>query len=444
MSEILLEFALVIALLVVNGLLAMSELAVVTARRSRLARQAEAGDQRAAGALELAAKPTRFLSTVQIGITLVGILAGAFGGARIAAKLAGPLAAVPVIAPYAGEIAFTLVVAAITYLSLIIGELVPKRIALANPERIAKLVAGPMRVLSRVGGPVVHVLTASTNFVVRLIGLHRSEETSVTDEDIRALVAQGTAGGGIPAGEEMIVERVLRLGDRPVSAIMTPRTEIDWIELEEEPAAVRRLLLDKRHSRLLVCQGTVDNVVGVVLARDLLGQCVEGKAFDIGAVLKQPLFLPETTSVLRLLELFQQSEVTTASVLDEFGGVQGLVTLSDIFRDLVGELPGTREHQPAEAGIVARPEGGWLVDGAAPVEGLDQGVGFTLREEERGRGYRTVGGLVLTHLGYLPQVGEVLELRGFRFEVVDMDERRIDRLLVTRAADPGAGEHDSA
>ncbi len=430
---VLLEILLVLALMVVNGLLAMSEIAVVTARRGRLTSRAESGDGRAATALELASQPTQFLSTVQIGITLVGIVAGAIGGATLARHLVGPLSRVPVIGPHAEGVAFTLVVALITYLSLILGELVPKRIALANPERVASLVARPMRILSRVASPLVRLLTASTNALVRPLGLHRPTEATVTDEDVRALVAQGRATGTIPAGEEEIVERVLRLGDRPAAAIMTPRTDLEWIELDEDQAVLRRLLLDGRHALLLVCRDSVDDVVGVVVTRDLLRQCVEGKTFDLRAALKQPLFVPETTPVLRLLELFRPAEVPAAVVLDEFGGVQGLATVSDIFGDLVGELrpPGAAPRREAE--ITPRPEGGWLVDGGAPVEDLEEELGLTLDEEERKRDYRTVGGLVLTHLGHLPMVGEFVEVRGFRFEVVDMDGRRIDRLLVAPA-----------
>lgn len=443
MTDVAFEFALVLALLILNGLLAMSELAVVTARRGRLARLAEGGDRRAAAALELATNPTQFLSTVQVGITLVGILAGAFGGATIAEELGGLLAAIPAIGPYAEGIAFTLVVAVITYLSLIIGELVPKRIALADPERIARLVAGPLQTLSRVGGPVVRLLTASTNLAARLLRLHQRNTTVVTDEDVRALVAQGRAAGDIPSREEEIVERVLRLGDRPIAAIMTPRTALDWVEPEEDPAAIRQLLFDKHRTRLLVCQGSVDNVVGVVLARDLLGQCLEGKPFNIRAVLRQPLFLPQTTPVLRLLEMFQQAAVTTATVLDEFGGVQGLVTLSDIFRDLVGVLPGPGGASPPDPEVVARPEGGWLVDGATSVEKLEEELGFAPLEDERERGYRTAGGLVLTHLGHLPRIGEEVKVGEFRFEVVDMDGHRIDRLLITHTPDTRSAGRES-
>jgi putative hemolysin len=432
MSQLVLESMIVLALLVFNGLLAMSEIALVTARRARLERRADAGDRRAAAAVALASEPTQFLSTVQVGITLVGILAGAFGGATIADKLAEVLVSIPGIAPYAAGVAFALVVAAITYLSLIVGELVPKRIALGNPERIAMLVARPMHLLARVSGPLVRLLTTSTNFVLRTFGLQRTADAVVTEEDVRALVAQATATGTIHAGEEAIVQRVLRLGDRPVRSIMTPRTALEWVDPDEGPEAIRRLLIDGRHSRLLVCRETVDNVVGLVLTQDLLRQCVQGKPLDVQEVLKLPLFVPETTSVLRLLEMFRKSRAPATVVLDEFGGVQGLVTLSDIFESLVGELPENWDASgPPEPEIVRRPEGGWLVDGSTAMEELEEELDLVRTEEERDRDYRTVGGLVLTHLGHLPRIGESVEVDGFRFEVVDMDGRRIDRVLVT-------------
>jgi putative hemolysin len=438
MSAILLEFALVVGLFLVNGLLAMSEIAVVTARRARLERAAERGSRGAAAAIDLATEPTQFLSTVQIGITLVGILAGAFGGSTIAGKLEPVLAAAPGIGAWSEEIAFALVVAAITYLSLVVGELVPKRVALGDPERIATLVARPMQLLARVSRPLVRLLTASTEVVLRLVGRHRVEAAPITDEDVRALVAQGTATGTIHAGEQEILQRVLRLGDRPVGAIMTPRPDLEWISVDEDPSAVRRLLLSGQHTRLIVCRDSIDDVVGIVLTRELLHQCLRGEAFDVQAVLRQPLFIPETTPVLRLLEALKGSDTTAAVVLDEYGGVQGMATLSDIFADLVGELPGAGGADAREPEIVARPEGGWLVDGAAPVEDLEAEIGLVRPEAERARDYRTAGGLVLTHLGHLPQVGEIVELLGFRFEVVDMDGRRVDRLLVTPLPPPAA------
>jgi putative hemolysin len=431
MSAIVLELALIVVLFVLNGVLAMSEIAIVTARRPRLQRRAKAGDAGAGIALQLIDEPTQFLSTVQVGITLVGIVAGALGGATIAGEIAALLAPMPGIGGYAVEIAFVLVVACITYLSLIIGELVPKRIAMSNPERIASLVSRPMRLLSRISRPIVRLLTASTNLLLRLLRVSHSRDNTVTDEDVRALVAQGTASGTIHAGEEELVERVLQLGDRPVRAIMTPRPDLEWITLDEDAATLRQLLLDSRRTRLLVCGTSVDDVVGVVLTRDVLRQCIEHDAFDVVAVLKQPLFVPESTPVLRLLELFRQSEVAAAVVLDEFGGVQGMATVADIFADLVGDIPGAG-RAPDQPAIVERSDGSWLVEGSAPVEELEEAIGLERTPGEEARDYQTVAGLVLTHLGRVPQTGDTLDTMGFRFEVVDMDGRRIDRLIVSR------------
>jgi putative hemolysin len=432
MSTLLTEVALILVLLACNGLLAMAEIALVSARRSRLERLAAGGNRGATAAVGLLARPTRFLSTVQIGITLVGILAGAFGGATVARELAAMLATVPALAPYATNLAFALVVTVITYLSLVIGELVPKRIALASPERVTLLVAQPMVLLARVSHPIVRVLEGSTEVVVRLLGLHREQATPVTDEDVRALIAQGTASGNIAAAEEEIVERVLRLGDRPANAVMTPRTDVEWVEPGEEPEALRRVLGEGRHAWLLVCEQQVDNVLGVVSAAVLLRQCVMGQPFDVRAALQPPLFVPETTPLLKLLEQFRGTRAPIAILLDEFGGVQGVVTLSDILDDLMGDL--SREPMPeaGESHIVERPDGGLLVDGATPVEELTQALAVALTDAEHPHDYRTLAGLVLTRLGHLPRVGESVEAFGLRFEVIDMDGRRIDRLLITK------------
>jgi putative hemolysin len=432
MSKMLMEVVLILVLLACNGLLAMAEIALVSARRSRLERLAAGGNRRAAAAVGLLARPTRFLSTVQIGITLVGILAGAFGGATVARELAAMLATVPALAPYSSNLAFALVVAVITYLSLVIGELVPKRIALASPERITLLVARPMALLARVSHPVVHVLEGSTDLVVRLLGLHRAQATPVTDEDVRALIAQGTASGNIAAAEEEIVERVLRLGDRPASAVMTPRIDVEWVEPGEEPESLRQVLREGRHAWLLVCEQQVDNVLGVVSTAALLRQCVMGQPFDVRGALQPPLFVPESTPLLTLLEQFRGTRASIAILLDEFGGVQGVVTLSDILDDLMGDLSGVPMPAPGEAQIVERPDGGWLVDGAAPIEELAETLVVPLTEAAHPHDYRTLAGLVLTRLGHLPRVGESVEAYGLRFEVIDMDGRRIDRVLVTR------------
>jgi putative hemolysin len=436
--QILIELLIIVALLMCNGVFAMSELAVVTARRTRLARRAEAGDTRAQAALDLAAEPTQFLSTVQVGITLVGTFAGAFGGATIAEELTPVLAAVPLIGPYAGGVALGLVVAVITFLSVVLGELVPKRLALGHPETIASWVARPMRRLARIGGPVVRLLTGSTELILRVLGFRVSSEPTVTEDDIRALVAQATASGAMHKSEQEILDRVLHLGDRPAAAIMTPRTEMAWIEASAGPEALRAGFAGGNTEEILVCEGGVENVVGVVRAGDLLTRCLAGSVPHAREVVRQPLMVPETMPLLQLLTRLRQSGVGTAVVLDEFGGVDGMITLGDILGDLVSDLParpGTEDQ-----GIVRRPEGGWLIDGATPMEEVEVELDLERPTDERRRGPRTLAGFVMAELGRLPVVGERIERWGYTFEVVDMDGRRIDRLLVvpdrTHAAGP--------
>ena len=435
-GQILTELLIIVALLACNGVFAMSELAVVTARRSRLARRAETGDTRAQAALDLAAEPAQFLSTVQVGITLVGTFAGAFGGATIAEELTPMLAAAPVIGPYAGGVALALVVAVITYLSVVLGELVPKRLALANPETIASWVARPMQRLAEIGGPVVRLLTGSTELVLRVFGLRGRSEQMVTEDDVRALVAQATAGGAVHQAEQEILDRVLHLGDRPAASIMTPRTEMAWIEVSAGPEALRAGFKDGDTEEILVCDGGVENIAGVVRAGDLLTRCLAGSVPRAREVMRQPLMVPGTMPLLELLTRLRQSGVGTAVVLDEFGGVEGTVTSGDILADLVSDLPARPGGEDRE--IVSRPDGGWLIDGATLMEEVEEELALERPTEDRRRGPRTLAGFVMAELGRLPAVGERLERWSFTFEVVDMDGRRIDRVLVVPTRRAGA------
>ena len=431
------EIILILLLLLANGVFAMSEIAVVTARQARLEKLAAKGNKRARSALELAREPTQFLATVQVGITLVGILAGAFGGAGLAERLDDRMEQVEWLAPFSEAIAFTLVVGAITYLSVIIGELVPKRIALTNPERIAAAVAGPMRVLARIGTPVVALLTKSTNLLFRLLPVGDGSGQAVTEDDIRAMLAQGTAAGVVDEREQHIAERVLRLGDRPVSAIMTPRPDVDWIDVEESPDTLRRRLAIGMRSRFIVCEGSIDRVLGIVRATDLLTECLSGTQLDLRTRLRQPMFVPATMPVLGLLESFQGADVHIAIVLDEFGTVKGIVTLNNILEDLVATAPGSIGN--IDPDIVRRSDGSWLVDGTVPIEDLGAVIGLDAAEDRR-TAYRTLGGLVMTELGHVPRVGEHFELGGYRFEVMDMDGRRIDRVLIAPISRDGPAD----
>jgi len=433
-SSSLSEILLILLLILLNGFFAMSEMALVSARRVRLQQQAEEGKKGARSALELTETPNRFLSTVQVGITLIGILAGALGGATLAGDLATWLARWPALAPYSHALALTIVVLITTYFSLVLGELIPKRLALYYPERIASAVAAPMQVLARLTAPIVHLLSASTEAGLRLLGVHPLHEPEITEEDIRGLIEQGAQEGVFESSEQHMVEEVFRLGDRTVDSIMTPRTEIEWIDLEESPSEILEQVLNSRHTRFPVAQGSLDNVLGVISARDLLAQALRGEPFNPHPLIQPPLFVPDSMSVLKALEALKAAGAQVALVMDEYGGVLGMITHYDVFKAIVGELgtPGERSEPTA----VQREDGSWLMDGLLPVERVKEILDVeTLPDEER-VGYQTLAGFVLSQLGVIPTAGQFFEWNGWRFEVVDMDGRRIDKVLVQHITPP--------
>lgn len=423
-----LEILIILLLIVANGVFAMSEIAIISARKVRLQQMANQGNAKARVALELADAPNRFLSTGQIGITLIGILAGAYGGATLSRSLATFLNRIPALAPYSQALSFGIVVVGITYLSLIIGELVPKRLALNSPEQIAANVAIPMRVLARIASPLVDLLSASTDLVLRVLGIGPVTEPLVTEEDLRVLIEQGTEAGTFEAAEQDMVERVFRLGDRPVSALMTPRPDIVWLDLEDSAEENRQKMIDSCHSRFPVCQGGLDNVLGMVHVIDLLGRCLSDQPLDLTVSLQQPVFVPESTRGLKILELFKQTGIHLALVVDEYGVIQGLVTLNDIMVEIVGDVPSADELE--EPQVVQREDGSWLLDGMLPVDEFLEL--FEIKEmpgEHRGS-YQTLGGFVITHLGRIPTAADYFEWQGMRFEVMDMDGNRVDKVLV--------------
>lgn len=428
MLIIALEIAVILILLTVNGVFAMSEIAVVTAKRIRLEHRAERGDEGAAAALALANEPTAFLSTVQVGITLVGVLAGAFGGATLSERLAVPLAGVPVIGAYAETVAFILVVTFITYVSLIIGELVPKRVALSNPEGVAAFVARPMRTLARWGRPLVHLLTASTRGVLRLFGMRDVPEPGLTEEEIHALVEQGAESGAVPAIEHEIVESVFRLGDRQVASVITVRPDLEWLDVAATAEELRQALEVQRRPWYLVCEDSVEHVRGIAHASDLLALCAAGRPLELQPVLSEPLYVPQSMPVFRLLDVFRTARQHIAVALDEFGGVAGVVTLDDIVEELVGDIPARGE--PDEPQPITRDGKGWLVIGTAAIEDVLEELQLGAFPVEAPRGYRTLGGFILAQLGRVPVMGESFTWEGFRFEVVAMDGRRIERVRI--------------
>jgi putative hemolysin len=423
------ELAIIFLLLVANGIFAMSEIAVVSSRRVRLEQRAQGGDRRAGAALRLKDEPAQFLSTVQIGITGVGIFAGAYSGATFIARLSEWLTQYPAVAPYSEQLALAVVVSAITYASLVIGELVPKAIALTNPERIAGYVARPVSVVARIGTPVVKLLTVSTSLVLRVLRVRPTNEPGVTEEEIRALLKQAALSGDVEPVEHAIVEKVFRLGDRRATAIMTPRHEVDWIDMKEGMEGVRQYLAQVRHPRLLVCDGELDKVVGIAFAEDLLDAALSGRPVDLRTIARPPVYLPATLSVFEIVKQFRAAHAHVGLVLDEFGAIEGIVTSADILEGLVGELPSAPSE---EAGpITRRHDGSYLVDGVIAVDDLASAIELPpIPEDEQGQ-YETLAGLVMTRLGRVPQAGDGFTWAHLRVEVVDMDGLRVDKVLIT-------------
>jgi putative hemolysin len=424
----------ILFLILANGVFAAAEIALVSARRVRLEQRAEEGNAAARTALDLSHSPNRFLSTVQIGITLVGILSGALGGATLSRYLSPLIAGIPALEPYAPLIALVLVVLTITYFSLVIGELIPKRLALNNPEATAILVARPMKFISRLASPIVSFLSKSTDLGLRLLGIRKSEEPPITEEELIGLLEQGTRVGVFDEAEQDIVESVFRLGDRRVETIMTPRTEMTWLDMDMPPEESFQKAIDSQYSLLPVSKGELDNVQGVLEVRDLLIARLKGEPFQLQDLLKQPIFVPESIPMLRVLEEVRARGLTLAIVLDEYGGVLGIVTLVDILKALVGDIP--TAHDEYEPLVVRRPDGSWLVDGLMRVDELKELLDLEILPGEERVAYQTLGGLVMAVIGEIPSTGQSFDLQDFQFEVIDMDGRRVDKVLITPPAPP--------
>lgn len=437
-NSVVFEILIILFLLLVNGLFAMSEIAIVSARKPRLQQQADKGDKRAQLALTLAKDPEDFLSTVQIGITLIGILAGVFGGATVAADLAVLLETIGIPDRYSETISVVIVVASITYLSLVIGELVPKNLALRNPERVATTVAPFMYRLSRIVYPIVWLLSISTQFVTRLLGAKSAVEPSVTDEEIEIMMQQGAQVGLFEPEEPEMVRRIFRLSDRKVRSLMTPRREIAWLDRADNLAEVQQKIRDEGFSRFPVADGDLDRVVGYIEVKNLVHQSSFNAEFDPFNTLYPPLYVPETISALELLEQFKKEHVHMALVFDEYGGLEGLVTSTDLLEAIVGNI-----DLPSAPLIIPRQNNSWLVDGTLPfIELLELLEIDELTNEHEGH-YQTVGGFMLSILQGVPTEGEYVDWEGFRFEVVDMDGFRVDKVLVSAdvAEEPGDAQN---
>jgi putative hemolysin len=424
-----LELGIVLALILVNGLLAMAELAIVSSRRVRLQALVEREVVGSRRALALASDPGKFLSTVQFGITLVGILSGAFSGATVGIRLSERFEAMGLSPGIADAAGVGLVVAAITYVSLILGELVPKQIALRNPERIAVKVAPAMTALARIASPVIWLLDVSGRAVLRALGQKPGAEHRVTEEEIRTLVAEAETAGILEPGERAMIAGVMRLGDRPVRAVMTPRREVDMIDLADDVQTIRRTIVESVHSRLPVHEGSAEEMLGVVQAKDLLDAYMRGETPDVRAHVRPAPTIPDTVDALDVVDVIKDSVVHMALVHDEYGHFEGVVTNADILEAIVGEF--RTDEGPVEPDARQRDDGSWLVAGTMPVDEMAEQLGLSIPAD---RAYHTAAGFMLSQFGRLPEPGESFDAFGWRFEVVDLDSRRIDKILATRAA----------
>jgi putative hemolysin len=424
-----LQIAIVFLLILLNGFFAMAEMAVVSARKARLQHAANLGRDGARVALDLKRDPGRFLSTVQIGITVIGVLASVFGGATLAETLAHYLETLGgALGKYATTISFIAVVIIISYFTLVLGELVPKRLALSRPEFIAARLSRLLQMLAKVARPVERLLSVSSNLVLRIGPTRPSEPPPVTEEEITLMLREATAAGHFPAEETAIVQMVFRLGDRRISAVMTPRTQVEWLDLEDSEDENRRKIRDSDYSRFPVVVGGPQQVLGVVQVKDLLTAQLAGRPFDIRAAVRPPVYLPNTVTALRALEIFKKSGTPMALVVDEYGDFEGVVTLHDILQSLVGDIA-----DPTDAGsqtVVRRDDGSWLVDGMVAIDEIKDLTGLSLLPGEESGEFQTLGGFMMARISRVPAVGDHIAVKGFRFEVVNMDGRRVDRVLV--------------
>jgi putative hemolysin len=424
------DILLVFVLILLNGLFAMSEIAIVGARRARLVQMAEDGRSGAQRALQLASEPTRFLSSVQVGITSIGILNGAIGEASIASRLRTSFEQVAALSPYADTLALAIMVVGLTYVSLIVGELVPKRLALTHPEAIASLIARPMQLLATAGRPLVLLLSVSTDTILRVLRVRQLKQPAVTVEEIRVLLEQGAEEGVFESSEHEIVTNVLNLDQRHIASVLTPRSDVVYLDVRESLDATRAKLRGDVHSVFPLCEGGLDHVLGFVRATRVLDHVLEMGTLDLASLAEPALFVPETMSLMKLLEQFKRTHLPMALVVDEFGDVGGLVSLTDVISAMVGELPSEPGEEPS---ILRREDGSWLMDGgldlATVLRTLDN---ESLLSDEDLQHYHTLGGLTMLALGRVPRTGDVFERGGYRFEIVDMDGNRVDRVLIGR------------
>jgi putative hemolysin len=415
------EILIIFLLILLNGVFALSEIAVVSSRKARLQQRINEGDKGADTALRLAENPNIFLSTTQVGITLIGVLSGAVGGATIADALASQLENIPLLLPYAHSLALGVVVVLITIFSLLLGELVPKRLALHDPEEIASAIAGPMNIISWLFSPLVRLLSGTTDLILRLLGVKPGEELPVTEEELQVLLDQGTQAGVFEESEQDMVEGVFRLNNRRVGSLMTPRSEIAWLDVNDTPDEIRQEIEENLYSRFPVCEDSLDNVLGIIEARDLLLESLHGEPLQLKRNLQEPVYIPETALASKSLEKFKSGTAEMMLVVDEFGSTQGLLTIFDILEEIVGDID-------SEPQATQRQDGSWLLDGMLPIDDLKEI--FNIRHLPDEDEYETLGGFVMLHLGRVPQAADRFDWGGLTFEVMDMDGKRVDKVMV--------------
>lgn len=437
MNIILVEIGILVALLLLNAVFSMSEMAGVSSRKARLQQLAVHGNKGAEEALRLAESPSRFLSTIQIGITLVGVLSGAFGGATLSEELGHAFVAAFAWDPDVAEaVGVGIVVTVISVFSVILGELVPKQVALKSPERIASLAARPMSALSRFSAPVVWFLSAATDLVLRVLRLDKTTaDNNVTHEEIKAMVQQGAQDGVLEDQEKDMVDRVLSFGKQKVVSLMTPTYDVLWVDVRKPLSDQLKMILDSRFSHYPVADGSLDHLLGTVQAKDICRVLAEGSQ-DLQAVVAQPVFIPESSNALQVLELFKRTGLSMGFVIDEFGAIQGILTLTNLVEAILGDLPS--HGSPQGAAMVQRADGSWLVEGSLLISHLKEKLGFESMDGEKDNLFQTVAGFAMYKLGRVPSESDVFVWQEWRFEIIDMDRNRVDKIMISRHTGPSA------
>lgn len=427
------EILIILLLIIFNGIFAMTEIAIVSSRKSKLKHMAEKGDKNAKRALELADNPNKFLSTVQIGITFVGIFAGAYGGETVAQYLSNSLSSLPFIGIYSEAIGIVIVVSFITYLSLIIGELVPKRIALSNPEKIASFMSRFMQAFSSISSPLVNFLTISSDWVLKILRIKQLPEIPISEEEVKMLIREGARIGVFNLTERDIVERTFRLSDQKVNMLMTPRKEIKWLDITGGNKSIRKSISQSSYSYFPVCKKNLDKVIGVVRTKELLTDYFLEEKLNLEKIMHKPIFVPESMNALKVLEIFKRSGIHLALAVDEYGNIVGLLSITDILESIIGDIPTIDEYE--ENAITDRKDGTWLIDGLVPIDEFKEHFKIRKLPREESGIFQTVGGFVMNQIGHIPETGNTYENNGFRFEVIDMDGNRVDKILIRKISE---------